>query len=90
MSAPNRYGSSQSKAQAVFETRGGNGSLLIDDTTTHEGKFTNFTALELSVGAFVGNVKGDTTSVTIPAGSTLYGTFSSITLASGSGQAFYS
>lgn len=89
MSFPNKYGSTKNKAWAVMECRGFDGSLFIADTAAHVGSFINFTALTDTVGAFVSsNIQGTLTAVTIKAGSTLYGRFSSITLASGTGQAF--
>ncbi len=89
MAGPNRYGSSLIKAQCTLEVSGAGGSLHINDTAAHLGPFVNFQALEATVGNFVGNINGTTTAVKVPAGATLRGTFVAITLASGSGQAFY-
>lgn len=93
MSAPNtRYGlTGRTSALAVFESRGGNGSLFINDTAPHVGDFTNVTALTAAVANLTaGNMSGPATAVNIPAGVTVYGNFTSITLASGSVQAFNS
>lgn len=91
-STSQKYGlNPQAQALAVFETRGGNGSVYIADTAAHVADFTDFQVLTDAVALVVGNVdpQGPTgVSITAKAGTTIFGRFSSITLASGSVQAF--
>jgi hypothetical protein len=77
-------------AKPTYETRGSLGSLFINDTAAHAGPFENFQALTACVADLsAGNLSGaGNNAVTIPAGVTVYGKWSAITLASGTGQAF--
>lgn len=92
-STAQKYGlNPQAQSLTVFEARGGKGSLYIADTAAHVGDFTNFQVITDAVVAAIGNVdpQGATgVSITAKAGTTIYGRFSSLTLASGSVQAFY-
>jgi hypothetical protein len=75
--------------QMIDGSLGQNGSLLITDTNAHTG---NFFALSFVVAstltALTGNVTGTVTGITYPAGFTIYGNFTSITLASGTAFAY--
>ena len=77
-------------AKAVYETRGSLGSIYINDTAQHVGPFENFQALTACVADLSqGNMSGaGNNAVSIPAGTTVYGKWGAITLASGTGQAF--
>lgn len=79
-------------AQATIDVTLQAGGLYIDDTAAHAGKFRAITALAAAVATLVsttdkdgfgGKIRGTLTSVPIPVGTTIYGCFTSITLASG-------
>ena len=69
------------------------GGVYITDTTVHTGQFGAITALAAASVDLVttqnGIWQGTTTSVPIPAGTTIYGNFTSITLASGKVIAYH-
>jgi hypothetical protein len=68
---------------------GHSAGLFINDTGAHTGAWTSFQATTATVGTFVAsNITGAMTGITVPAGGTVYGNFTSITLASGSGIAY--
>lgn len=74
MSSPNK--SRNLKAEA--------GGLYITDTSAHTGNWDAITAVEAAVATLVSpTIAGTLTSVPIPAGVTIFGYFTSITLASG-------
>lgn len=73
-----------SQAVRITNQRGANGADYIADTNGHTGRWQAITAVEAAVAALVaGDVGGTLTAVPIPAGTTIYGAFTSITLASG-------
>ena len=97
-----RYGSSfAEKAMMVLEARFRSGSLFISDTAAHAGKFSAIQATAAAVANITspapdptetnaaGQMQGTLTAVPIPAGCTIYGNFTSITLASGSVIAYF-
>lgn len=82
---PNFYGANRTKSQTVFDVSLLNGSDYITDTAAHTRTPQPWCAIQ-AVSAAVATVidAGTTnTSVPIPAGTTIWGNFSSITLASG-------
>ena len=71
------------------------GSILIDDTAQHTGKFIAITALEdaavdESDCTDIDKTMTDAADFTIPKGVTIYGNFSVFSLASGKVLAYYS
>lgn len=63
---------------------GQNGGRYVSDTSAYTGTFGSIFACTASVVALVSsNISGTISSVTIPAGFTLRGTFTSVTPASG-------
>lgn len=82
---PNFYGSNRAKSQTVFDVSLMNGSDFITDTAAHTRTPQPWIAIQ-AVAAVVATIvdSGTTlTSIPIPAGTTIWGAFSSITLASG-------
>jgi hypothetical protein len=68
----------------ITNQKGENGGLYIADTSAHTGIWDAIQALEATVADLVSsNLSGTLTSVPIPAGVTIFGQFSSITLTSG-------
>lgn len=84
------YGSSPSTlAQPVFETIYNNGGDFISNTTARTGKWGAITATAAAVATLTTEQpgiwdSGSSASVPIPAGATIRGDFTGITLASGS------
>jgi hypothetical protein len=68
----------------VVNQKGEHGGLYITDTAAHTGVWDAIQALETAEATLVStNLSGTLTSVPIPAGVTIFGHFSSITLAAG-------
>lgn len=68
----------------VVNQKGEHGGLLITDTSAHTGVWDAIQALEATEATLVSsNLSGTLTGVPIPAGVTIFGHFSSITLTSG-------
>lgn len=68
-----------------------NGSVYIDDTAAHAGQFCAIQALEAAVvAALSGNMTDFAGGLPIPAGTTIEGSFTSITLTSGKVLAYKS
>jgi hypothetical protein len=70
-----------------------NGAIYITDTTARTGRFQAITALEAAVinTATVSDIGGDSISgLPIPAGTTIYGMFTSLKLTSGKVLAYIS
>ena len=68
----------------ITNLKGEAGGLYITDTNEHTGAFDAITALEAASATLVSpNISGTLTTVPIPAGCTIYGRYTSITLASG-------
>lgn len=92
MSAPNKFGSTRAKAQTVADMSAPNSELgadYIDDTSDHNGAWGSITALAAAVAHITApNWAGTTTAVPIPAGTTIHGQFTKITLASGKVAAY--
>ncbi len=80
-------------AKLVVVANRTNGGEYISGTAAHTGNYTAITALTTAVAALVstgaGALQGTLTSVTIPAGCTIYANISSITLASGTVIAYF-
>lgn len=87
------YGGSPSQlASRTIEVTLQQGGKYIADTATHTGNWRAITALEAAVAALTvsddqsdmgGFIQGTLSAVPIPAGCTIYGSFTSIDLASG-------
>ena len=68
----------------VTNNKGQSGGIYITDTAAHTGDFDAITAVAAAVAALVSStITGTLSAVDIPAGVTIFGRFSSITLASG-------
>jgi hypothetical protein len=68
----------------IINQKGQLGSIYIDDTAAHTGTFDALQALEATVvAALTGNMTDFTAGMPIPAGSIVYGVFTSVTLTSG-------
>lgn len=77
-------------AKPVFEVEGLKGSEIITDTAAHSAGYTNFVALiDTVVASAIGNTNPANGGFTVKAGVEVRGVWSSITLASGAVQAFY-
>lgn len=80
-------------AQMTIEMGERIGGRYIDDTAAHTGRWGAITALAAAVASLTteqnGIWIGTTTSVPIPAGTTIYGNFIGITLASGKVIAYH-
>lgn len=88
------YSSSpRTAAQMVLDMGNRLGGLYIADTVARTGQFGAITALEAAVANLVttqnGIWQGTTTAVPIPAGTTIYGNFTTVTLASGKVIAYH-
>lgn len=83
MSAPNKYSANSIKAQVIYDATLLDGSDFFTDTTAHTGRWCAIAAVAAAVATVVDDLSGTFTSIPIPAGMTIYGKFSSITLASG-------
>ena len=72
---------------------GGCGSILIDDTATHSGKFSAIQAIGTTDAVLSTSTVSDIqdfAQVTIPQGVTILGSFTSVDLVSGTGIAYTS
>lgn len=68
----------------IKNLKGEKGGIYITDTSAHVGDFDSIQALEATVCDLVSaTITGTLTSVPIPAGSIIFGKFTSVTLASG-------
>ena len=69
----------------IKNLKGESGGVYIADTTVRNGTFDSITALEATVIASLtsSNITGTLTAVPLPAGATLFGEFTAVTLTSG-------
>ncbi len=76
---------SDGKAVQILEKQiGANGSILVNDTSANAGNFFAVQVIADTVfTTLTGNITGDFSGVTIPAGTIIYGSFTVVTLASG-------
>ncbi len=75
-------------AQNVSDVNHRSGGVIIGDTATHTGKFGEIQALSATVVATIvtvspGILTGVVTAIPIPAGTSIFGNFTEITLTSG-------
>ncbi len=89
MSAPNNYGSNNTKAQAVIEVSRFSGGIRVTGTGSYASNFNKISALAATVIATLTNqdgkppLEGTLTAIPLPANGEITGYFNQITLTSG-------